>query len=195
MVEESGKSRSSGRGAIIRTPAEIEAAAAQIHHELGCTITAATIAARLSLAAADVNAPTQSWSSTETPIADYWKEIIGESYTPVKHGKHASTHPVTVKRIFDSVRGTEVADVIVGLIFWAAVRENSTRMEAIMDAKLAAADRMAQVIDEFSTDDGWNTSPPFTEFKNMRAALAAYREIGKPMPATPPIHTDNGLLD
>ena len=57
------------------------------------------------------------WVPADVNMQDYWAEVIGGEYKPVKHGKHSSFHPKTVKAVLDSVRGTEVADVIVGLVF------------------------------------------------------------------------------
>ena len=48
----------------------------------------------------------------------YWRETIGEIYTPVKHGKNAGSHPLIVKEALDGARGTPTADVIVALIWW-----------------------------------------------------------------------------
>ena len=57
------------------------------------------------------------WVPADVNMQDYWADAIGGEYRPVKHGKHSSFHPKTVKAVLDSVRGTEVADVIVGLVF------------------------------------------------------------------------------
>lgn len=59
----------------------------------------------------------ETWLPSDVKMEDYWADAIGGEYRPVKHGKHSSFHPKTVKAVLDSVRGTEVADVIVGLVF------------------------------------------------------------------------------
>lgn len=74
---------------------------------------------------------TETWEPAEYDMQDYWQTAIGGSYTPAKLGKHQSAHPTTVKRVLDEVRGTEVADVIVGLVFWAAIVRN--REEALTE--------------------------------------------------------------
>lgn len=70
----------------------------------------------------------ETWAPDDVKMVDYWSEAIGGEYRPVKHGKHASTHPTTVKAVLDGVRGTEVADVIVGLIFWQTIARNREKM-------------------------------------------------------------------
>ena len=58
------------------------------------------------------------WHTSAVNMVDYWRDVIGaDSYKPVKHGKFMSGHPTTVKAVLDQARGTETADVIVGLIF------------------------------------------------------------------------------
>lgn len=68
------------------------------------------------------------WDPGEIDMQDYWAEAIGGAYTPAKFGKHQSSHPKTVKAVLDGVRGTEVADVIVGLVFWAQIARNREAM-------------------------------------------------------------------
>lgn len=64
---------------------------------------------------------TETWEPSSVNAPDYWANVIGGPYTPAKLGKHQSSHPTAVKRVLDDVRGTETADVIVGLIFWALI--------------------------------------------------------------------------
>lgn len=68
------------------------------------------------------------WVPSDVNMNDYWAEVIGGEYKPVKHGKHASTHPKTVKAVLDGVRGSEIADVIVGMIFWQMITRNREQM-------------------------------------------------------------------
>lgn len=58
-------------------------------------------------------------------IPDYWKEIIGEKYSPAVLNHHVATHPKTVKRVLESVRGTEAADVIASLVHSSCIAWNN----------------------------------------------------------------------
>jgi len=58
-------------------------------------------------------------------VPDYWRAVFGDdSYTPavLRNVKHM--HPTTVKDVFERVKGTDVADVIVGLIFSCQIANN-----------------------------------------------------------------------
>lgn len=85
------------------------------------------------------------WAPADVNMQDYWAEVIGGEYKPVKHGKHASTHPRTVKAVLDGVRGSEIADVIVGMIFWQTIARNREQMawERVreLEAEIAALRR------------------------------------------------------
>jgi hypothetical protein len=70
----------------------------------------------------------ETWEPADVKMTDYWAEVIGGTYKPVKLGKHESSHPINVKRVLETVKGTEVADVIVGLIFWASIVRNREDM-------------------------------------------------------------------
>lgn len=121
------------------------------------------------------------WLPADVKMADYWVTAIGGSYTPAKLGKHESSHPLTVKRVLDQVRGTETADVIVGLVFalscallreemaWERVHEletvgpdtsdNQTRRGPIMDWR-----RIEALVVEHFRQIGWKPVVQVEEF-------------------------------
>lgn len=97
--------------------------------------------ARAALASKGMQSST--WEPSDVTMQDYWAAVVGGSYTPIRHGKHQSSHPVTVKRVLDNVRGTETADVIVGLIFWATMTGNREDMawQRVRELERAAEER------------------------------------------------------
>jgi len=73
------------------------------------------------------NAVEQAVANMES-VDDFWKEVVGEAYTPVviKGIKHLG--PRAVKPVFEEHRGTAVADVIVGLIFAQSIALNREKL-------------------------------------------------------------------
>jgi hypothetical protein len=68
--------------------------------------------------------PNESWEPAQVNMQDYWREAIGGTYTPAKLSKNNASHPTTIKRVLEGLQGTEAADVIVSLIFWASIVRN-----------------------------------------------------------------------
>lgn len=66
----------------------------------------------------------ETWHPGDVDMEAYWAEAIGGAYHPVSLGKHASTHPLSVRHALDATRGTAAADVIVGLVFQASMFRN-----------------------------------------------------------------------
>lgn len=100
-------------------------------------------------AALSLSPPAADWEPKEYGMLDYWQEAIGGSYKPFKLSKHESSHPTTVKRVLDAVRGTEAADVIVGLIFWTQIARNREDELLKLVAASPPADR-GSVVGDFA---------------------------------------------
>lgn len=49
-------------------------------------------------------------------MSNYFKNCIGDSYTPVHFTKHESTHADRVREVMQEFAGTKAADVIAGLV-------------------------------------------------------------------------------
>lgn len=78
-------------------------------------------------------------SAEEVELPNYWRAVVGDSYKPavLRNVKHM--HPTTVKEVFDRYAGTDVADVIAGLIFKNQIANNRSEFFAEEYAKATAA--------------------------------------------------------
>lgn len=78
-------------------------------------------------------------SAEEVELPNYWRAVVGDTYKPavLRNVKHM--HPATVKEVFDRYAGTDVADVIAGLIFKNQIANNRSEFFAEEYAKATAS--------------------------------------------------------
>lgn len=86
-------------------------------------------------------------------LPNYWRAVIGDQYTPavLRNVKHM--HPTTVKEVFDRHVGTDVADVIAGLIFKLQIADN--RLEFFIQEYQKTADPSRASSTSTLSQDGW----------------------------------------
>jgi hypothetical protein len=77
--------------------------------------------------------------------SNYFRQCLGEGYTPVLVGKHEGVHPQRVREAMAAVRGTLAADVIAALVF---DREVSLQRQGRMAAGLSALQVSAEGVSE-----------------------------------------------
>lgn len=91
-------------------------------------------------AACGASAPSDApLSAEEVELPNYWRAVVGDTYKPavLRNVKHM--HPTTVKEVFDRYAGTDVADVIAGLIFKNQIANNRSEFFAEEYAKATAS--------------------------------------------------------
>jgi hypothetical protein len=115
----------------------------------------------------------------EVDLPNYWRAVIGDQYTPAVLRNVRHMHPATVKEVFDRHLGTDVADVIAGLIFNHQIAEN--RAEFFIQEYQRLQDRTAsQTAGPLNAGESSREAPLLQEIIQLREALRDNQLLSHP---------------